>query len=233
VFVDVVARRGRAVPAAVAFSYLAMEMRIPVPEAVLARTVDLADRAGLSRWSSVLQAKPRTDFGSLVWLSRGLAKQLRLKRKRGQLQQLAPAPAWRGKPVIGKAKAVPMPFVLSQTNPDTAGEMMLDLTVRIAVPPVRRRIEMEINAAGRHVARLRSVAISRAGGDRVLRFRGKVTPDGERQDLTLEAHPVNSANGTMKRPSPPMVRCPSSCSRQISRRPDDGVARAGGRAQPP
>jgi hypothetical protein len=126
---------------------------------------------------------------AFVWLSRGLAKQLRLKRGRGRLQQLAPEVVWRGKPVMGKIKVAPTPFVLSQTipYPDTAGDMMLGVTVRIAVPPVRRRIEMEINASGRHVARLRSVAISRSGKERVLHFRGKVTPDGARQ--AFEARP--------------------------------------------
>ncbi|TIX44925.1 MAG: hypothetical protein E5V33_33160, partial [Mesorhizobium sp.] len=76
VFLDVIARRGLAVAAAVALSYLALEIGIPVPETVLASTIGMADRSGLSRLSSVLQAKPRTDFGGLTWLSRGFAKQL-------------------------------------------------------------------------------------------------------------------------------------------------------------
>jgi hypothetical protein len=67
--------------------------------------------------------------------------------------------------------------------------MMLDITIRISVPPVRRRIEMEINVGDDHVARLRAMAISRSGGERVLRFRGKVTFDGRQHALTLEARP--------------------------------------------
>ena len=93
VFADIVARRGLAVAAAVALSYLHLETGIAVPEAELAKTVELADRAGLSRWSSVLQAKPRTDFGGLVWLSRGFAKQLRLKRKKGRCNSRRPLPS--------------------------------------------------------------------------------------------------------------------------------------------
>lgn len=192
VFLDVVARRGLAVAAAVALSYLALEIGIPVPEAVLTRTVEMADRAGLSRLSSVLQAKPRTDFGGLAWLSRGFAKQLRLKRKSGRLRQAEPDVVWRGRRVAGGAKTKPSPFVLSQAIdcPDRGGEMMLEVTVRIVVPPVRRRIEMEINGDGQHVARLRSLAISRTGGDRVLRFRGKVTLDRTAgQTLVIEARP--------------------------------------------
>jgi hypothetical protein len=191
VFADVVARRGIAVPAAVALSYLALEIGIAVPEAALAGIVDTADRTGLARWSSILQAKPRTDFGGLVWLSRGFAKQLRLKRKKGRLQQLAPDVVWRGRLATHKPLASPTPFVLSQAipHPQTIGDMMLDVTVRIAVPPVRRRIEMEINAAGRHIARLRSIALSRSGRERVLHFCGKVTLDGTSPALVLEARP--------------------------------------------
>ncbi|CCV03730.1 conserved hypothetical protein [Mesorhizobium metallidurans STM 2683] len=197
VFLDIAARRRLAVAAAVALSYLALEIGIAVPEAPLASIVEMADRAGLARWSSVLQAKPRTDFGGLVWLSRGFAKQLRLKRKKGRLRQSAPDVVWRGKSATQKVKTAPAPFVLSQTIPypqttpylEMTGDVMLEVAVRISVPPVRRRIEMEINAAGRHVARLRSVVISRTGGERVLHFRGKVTLDGESQALVLEARP--------------------------------------------
>jgi hypothetical protein len=191
VFANIVARRRLAVAAAVALSYLRLEIGIEVPPAEFARTVALADRAGLSRWSSVLQAKPRTDFGGLVWLSRGVAKQLRLKRKKGRLQQTAPEVVWRGRSMSRKAKPALAPFALSQPlpRPDSAGDMMLDVTVRIVVPPVRRRIEMEINVGGSHIARLRSLVISRAGGEKVLHFRGRVSLEEARQTLVLEARP--------------------------------------------
>jgi hypothetical protein len=191
VFLDVVARRGLAVAAAVALSYLTLDTGVTTPDRVLARVLDMADRSGLSRWSAVLQAKPRTDFGRLAWLSRGLAKQLRLRRKSGRLRQEPSAKAWRGRPTRNEPSETTTPSVFSQAIPcpPTVGEMMLDITVRISVPPVRRRIEMEINADNHHVARLRAMAISRSGGERVLHFRGKVTLDGQRHALTLEARP--------------------------------------------
>ncbi len=117
VFLDVVARRGLAVAAAVALSYLALETGVVVPSGVLARVLDMADRTGLSRWSAVLQAKPRTDFGRLVWLSRGLAKQLRLRRKSGRLRQEPPAKAWRGKPARNEPSETAPPSVFSQAIP--------------------------------------------------------------------------------------------------------------------
>ncbi|MBN9221036.1 MAG: nucleotidyltransferase family protein [Mesorhizobium sp.] len=191
VFLDIVAKRGIEVAAAVALSYLALEIGVAVPEAALARVVGMADGTGLSRWSAMLQAKPRTDFGRLVWLSRGFAKQLRLKRKSGRLRQEPAAKAWRGKRVSRAPQAVRSPPVFSQAIPcpKAPGEMMLDIVVSVGVPPVRRRIEMEINAGDDHVARLRAMVISRSGKERLLHFRGQVTLDGERQTLTLEARP--------------------------------------------
>ncbi|TPI48680.1 nucleotidyltransferase family protein [Mesorhizobium sp. B2-9-1] len=191
IFLDVIARRSLAVAAAVALSYLALEIGIAVPEVVLAKVVDMADRPGAARLSSVLQAKPRTDFGALTWLSRGFAKQLRLQRKKGRLKQTEPDIVWRGKSVT-KATGGPAAFVLSQILDEPQGEaseMMLDLIVRIVVPPVRRRIEMEINAGDRHVARLRSMAIRRSGGERMLSFRGKVKLERTGRALVLEARP--------------------------------------------
>jgi hypothetical protein len=191
VFLDVVARRGLAVAAAVALSYLALEIGVAAPDEVLGRVLEMADRTGLSRWSALLQAKPRTDFGRLVWLSRGLAKQLRLRRKSGRLRQEPSAKAWRGRPARRDPLEAPAPSVFSQAIPcpPGVGEMMLDITVRMSVPPVRRRIEMEINADDHHVARLRAMAIRRSGGERVLHFSGKVTLDGQTHALTLEARP--------------------------------------------
>ncbi|MBZ9743057.1 nucleotidyltransferase family protein [Mesorhizobium sp. CO1-1-4] len=191
VFLDIVARRRLAVAAAVALSYLALEIGVTVPDSVLARVLEMADRTGLSRWSAVLQAKPRTDFGRLAWLSRGFAKQLRLRRKSGRLRQEPPTKAWRGRRAsrVSLGAASPSAFSQAIPCPPTAGDMMLDITIRVSVPPIRRRIEMEINADDHHVARLRAMAISRSGGDRVLHFRGKVTLDGRQHALTLEARP--------------------------------------------
>ncbi|RWE31846.1 MAG: hypothetical protein EOS78_25370 [Mesorhizobium sp.] len=191
VFLDVIARRGLAVAAAVALSYLALEIGVAAPDGVLARVLEMADRTGLSRWSAMLQAKPRTDFGRLVWLSRGFAKQLRLRRKSGRLRQEPPARTWRGKPARHGPSPASSPSVFSHVIPcpRTVGDMMLDITVRISIPAVRRRIEMEINADDHHIARLRAMAVSRSGGERVLHFRGKVTLDGKGDALTLEARP--------------------------------------------
>lgn len=94
--------------------------------------------------------------------------------------------------MAAKATGRPASFVRSQTLGEPQGEiceMMLDLILRIVVPPVRRRIEMEINAGDRHVARLRSMTISRSGGERMLRFRGKVELDRAGRTLVPEARP--------------------------------------------
>jgi hypothetical protein len=192
VFLDVVGKRGIAVGAAVALSYLALEIGIAVPEAVLAQVVEMADRRGLSGWSSVLQAKPRTDFGRLTWLSRGFAKQLRLQRNKGRLKPAEPDVVWRGKSTTAVTTGGAMSFALSQSivgSGNGRAETLLEVVVRIVVPPVRRRIEMEINSGDQHIARLRSTVVRRIGGERVLRFNGKVRFGGQGQPLMLEARP--------------------------------------------
>ena len=191
-FLDVTAKRRLAVAAAVALSYLGLEIGVAVPDVVLSRVVEMADRRGASRLSSVLQAKPRTDFGALTWLSRGFAKQLRLQRKQGRLKQADRDVVWRGRSVAAKAADQNAPPALSHRIDQPQGDssdMILSVTVRIAVPPVRRRIELEINAGDRHVARLRSMVLSRGGGEQTLRFRGKVRLGGAGQPLVLEARP--------------------------------------------
>lgn len=192
IFLDITARRRLAVAAAVALSYLALEIGIAVPETVLARVVEMADRIGASRLSSVLQAKPRTDFGALTWLSRGFAKQLRLRRKKGRLKQTEPDVVWRGRSTVAKTAEGRASSALShriERPRDDSGDVTLEIIVRIVVPPVRRRIEMEINAGDRHVARLRAMVLSRSGGARVLRFSGKLKLDATEQSLVLEARP--------------------------------------------
>lgn len=74
---------------------------------------------------------------------------------------------------------------------------------------------MEINAASRHVARLRAMAISRSGKERVLHFRGKVTLDGARQAFVLEARPARQFREWNDEATVAAYgRCPFSCCRR-------------------
>lgn len=192
VLADVIGRRGLAVPAAIALSYLANEIGVAVPAPALADIVAAADRAGLARWSGVLQAKPRTDFGPLIWLSRGLAKQLRLKRKSAQRARHLPDIVWRGRSAKISATPLNPDFALTHTLtlPDALpAAPALDLTLLLDLPPARRRVEMEINCGERHLVRLRKRILSAGGGTRILRFGGTLHLQPGERTLTIEARP--------------------------------------------
>ncbi|MBB6468319.1 hypothetical protein HNQ96_004203 [Aminobacter lissarensis] len=191
---DIVARRHLAVPAAVALSYLEAEMAVRVPSEVLERVVGMADRTGASRIASLLQAKPRTDFKGLTWLSRGVAKQLRMRKKRAVRERELPGVEWHGRrtqAVDGVGAAAP---ALSQQLPlpqaaTGAAQAELDIVVQMDVPPVRRRIEMELNGGECHFARLRYRKLGKSGGRLTLRFRGKIRVDQADGALVLSARP--------------------------------------------
>ena len=189
---NVVEKRRIAVPAAIALSYLKLEIGVPIPDATLQEVVALADRAGPSLWSSLLQAKPRGDLGVLSWLSRGLAKQLRLKKK-AERQRLLPDVIWSGNRVWRVPATPPATFGLSKKirlPEGSAGkELRVALLVKVGIPPVRRRVEMEINSAERHIARLRYRTFIHADGTRLLRFDGTIRPEPGETLVTLEARP--------------------------------------------
>ncbi|MDH4988028.1 nucleotidyltransferase family protein [Aminobacter anthyllidis] len=194
VFCEVIARRHLAVPAAVALTYLEAEMSVPVPSDVLERIVAMADRAGASRIGSLLQAKPRTDFKGLTWLSRGVAKQLRMRKKRALRERELPGVEWHGRRAALSAEVMPDGFALSQRlqvpRQFASGEAAeIEIVVRLDAPPMRRRIEMELNGGEHHFARLRYRKLGKSGGAMTLRFRGTIRPAEADGDLTLAARP--------------------------------------------
>ena len=192
-FLSVVEKRKIAVPAAVALSYLKLEIGVHVPDEPLREIVEMADRSGPSLWSALLQAKPRTDFGALSWLSRGLAKQLRLKKRQAEQEGLLPDVVWSGSRVWSAPPAPPETFGLSEKISLPEGsegkDLQIALLVKIGTPPVRRRIEMEINSGERHIARLRYRTFTQADGARLLRFNGTIRPKPGETFVTLEARP--------------------------------------------
>jgi GNAT superfamily N-acetyltransferase len=194
VFCEVITLRHLAVPAAVALTYLEAEMSVPVPSDVLERIVAMADRAGASRIGSLLQAKPRTDFKGLTWLSRGVAKQLRMRKKRAVRERELPGVEWHGRrtqAVDGAGAAAPalsQQLLLPQAATGAA-QAELDIIVQMDVPPVRRRIEMELNGGECHFARLRYRKLGKSGGRLTLRFRGNIRVDQADGALVLSARP--------------------------------------------
>lgn len=181
------------VPAAVPLSYLSRQLGTPAPQGALAEIVENADRAGLVSRASILEAKPRGDFGLLSGLARGLVKQFRLSR--GSFPQPGPKEtAWRArvkrvspagrKPIPSAVHTILIPAEIAREQP-----VPVEIIVRIAVPAQRRRFEFELSTNMRHHARLRYRKHAGSSGVRELRFRGSIEIDAEAEKLTLEARP--------------------------------------------
>ena len=193
VLVGILRARRLFVPAAVCLSYLSRQIGTPVPEDALAEVIDHADRTGLVSRASILEAKPRGDFGLLSGLARGVVKQVRLSRgtfpRQGPRDIVWRARAKRAKPVRERAGPVDscrlqIPAEIKRDQP-----VPVEITVRIVVPGQGRRFEFELSTETRHLARLRYRKLAGGSGARELRFSGSIELDDSAEQLTLEARP--------------------------------------------
>ena len=104
-----------------------------------------------------------------------------------------PDVVWSGSRVWSAPPAPPETFGLSEKISLPEGsegkDLQIALLVKIGTPPVRRRIEMEINSGERHIARLRYRTFTQADGARLLRFNGTIRPKPGETFVTLEARP--------------------------------------------
>jgi hypothetical protein len=195
-FVELSIRRRLPAATVIALSYLSQELGLPVPAAVLGSIAAAADSEGLRRVGVLLQAKPRTDMGRLLNAVRWLAKRRRLNRERSS-RAANPQPVYFGKRAFGIAS----PASHSETELATAHRLdlpdaalggrpaVVSLLVKIAVPSVFRRIELEINGTAQHVARLRYRKRWQRAGFLLLHFEVGVPPELSDQPLAIEARP--------------------------------------------
>lgn len=181
-------REARAVlPAQVAYSYLARHVGIDVPADFLSRLLE--DRAGgaVRRTLALLQAKPRANWSPLSRLTRGVAKHI--------CRAAVPRPAGCGTTLRGvfrgPASAAAVRETAARQRLDglagAAGPVRVRIEVAVVLPGPPRRIEFEVNATGRHVARLRARSVRRRTGPWLLRFDGDVDRPADEGDLWLEA----------------------------------------------
>ena len=193
VLLDILRARRLFVPAAVSLSYLGREVGTPIPDNILNRIIDGADRSGLLGRVSILEAKPRREFGFCSGLARGLAKQLRLWRgvlpKQGPKDVVWRARSGRTKPeareqIASTACALRVPAEIARNQP-----VPVMIGIRIVVPDQRRRFEFELSTEKHHLARLTYRKLDRSSGVRELRFSGTVEVDAAAEKLTLEARP--------------------------------------------
>lgn len=193
VLVGILEARRLFVPAAVCLSYLNNQIGTPVPENTLAAVIDQADRSGPVSRASILEAKPRGDFGVLTGLARGVVKQVRLSRgtfpRQGPKDIIWRARAKRARLSGNEPAAMPVSRLQIPAHIKRDQPVPVEITVGIVAPGHGRRLEFELSTETRHLARLRYRKLPGSPGARELRFRGTIELDNTVAQLTLEARP--------------------------------------------
>ncbi len=204
-FCDIVERRRLATAATIVLSYLSQEIALDLPPDPLRKLAELADRSGgMSRLGCLLQAKPRNDMSGPLDFARWLAKKARMRGERQSRGVSDAQPILRGKPARRRPAAIPSSatgFAAVHSldlgrDATTATRLSLSLLIEIAVPPLARRIELEINSASRHLARLRYRKLGKSGGSLILRYEGDVRLDPSERIVTIEGRPIRQLRET-------------------------------------
>jgi hypothetical protein len=211
-FLEIVARRRLSVPAIVVLSYLSVAIGIPVPAEVIDQVARTANQTPWhARLASLLEAKPRTDMSALLNFARWVAKKARQKRERFSRPSTSERAVLRGRKSFRWGVRSPAGAHLQVSHPfevpafaSYGAPVDLSLLVEIAAPRGARRIEMEVNAAARHIAQLRYRKLTSPKGLLRLRYDGRVRFRRTDRDLIIEARPIRqvreeAAPGTLTR----------------------------------
>ncbi len=185
-------------PAQVVFSYLEKHLGFSIPSDFLTQLFAHKGSGYLSRVSSMLQAKPRTDWNLATWLARGIAKQIDMRR-REKVSGTVPTITGR---VVAKAKQggsnhtlEDEKVLLSKIDERRDHQCHFQLEVEVKYPGTPRRIEFELNTDTRHLVGLRARSLSRRSGTLVLRLSGSLGLLVEDKNIWLEARPSRHLRG--------------------------------------
>lgn len=197
-FESIVERRGLQGPAAGALSYVAERLQRPLPESLIARLESHALRAPLALAAKLAEAKPKTHRIGLSWMMRLVAKQSRLWRGRKDKAYDFPTfrPSWlpRRSRNGASVSALQHELRLPDREPQQAWNGLLDLTVLVELPAVKRRVEFEINSDERHLARLRARVINCGRRTRAFRFKFAISLQAGENGAVLTAAPARVFN---------------------------------------
>jgi hypothetical protein len=174
----------------IALGYLRFRLDAPVPDAVLVKLDKSPDGGVLFRLSDTLEAKPRSEWGLVTRIVRGIAKQLRLARQRRNHTALVRpirGTRMRGTPAVENLVATDV-FVANL--PDIcAGPCQFDIVVSLELPNCPRRVELELNSKTRHLTTLKYQKFSRRGGPVLLRFHGEVNLSEGTESIWISSRP--------------------------------------------
>ncbi|SFR34895.1 Uncharacterised nucleotidyltransferase [Yoonia tamlensis] len=159
-------------PVAIALSFLAQELDIPLPDDALRRFGAHSARARLRDIPSLILARDAQDLTALQTRARAIVHAAARMRFSGRNAQSDTRQLRR---LTRKAQAADTgPMVLShvaaQSHSGAAGTWTLTANLVFKMPAIRRRIELEINGADRNLGHVQVLHLSKAAGPYSVRF---------------------------------------------------------------
>ncbi|MER8912965.1 nucleotidyltransferase family protein [Mesorhizobium sp. M0761] len=191
-FEEIVEARSLQAPTLFALCYLSDEAGLPVPQSLLDTMATAAQASPLTYLRIFAQAKPRE---SATVVDNTIRRFVRLLRKGAARRQTRRAgdrllnvrkitggdSAPQSSPDIEQSVAVPPQLHLGRAH--------FHAILQLAAPPGRRRIELEINSAGRHIGRIRYRKWTRGGCLLTLAIEGPIDIAAGETDIRVVSRP--------------------------------------------
>lgn len=190
---DVIERRKLDVPAAVALTYLAAKLQIPVPPRVLDQIVARARRASLGLLTGLMLSHPKNDFSRPLKLVRVAAKMWQLRGKKSSRNRgpegitLRARSLWKTPSAEVSPPTYQAAIELPDREPGNAWQGIVEATIALPATSKARRMEFELNTKTRHVARLTHRTLTDCATKLTLQFRVPVELGSDDDDLILES----------------------------------------------
>jgi hypothetical protein len=188
-------RRRLLVPAAVSLTYLADQLQCPIPSDALESIVSQARRSRISLALGLLLSHPKDSFSTPMKLARITAKAWHT-RNRNKVPAAEPVGVTRRARIVWSAASAEPTAEIYHTTirvPDRgAGDAWQGVVEAIITLPElkrARRIEFELSAGPRHVARVKYRKWTSRSRRVTLRFRAPVELAAGEDELRLEAAP--------------------------------------------
>ncbi|MBB5751648.1 nucleotidyltransferase family protein [Prosthecomicrobium pneumaticum] len=199
---DDLVRRRLDVAGALVLGYVRERLQRPVPEGMLRRLEGRAGRHPLRLLATVAEARPKNASLGFFWTARLFAKQMRhgLARRRKRVRSRLVLPALRLPPAPSPTaesagpEAIEAAIALPGVKAGHGWRGLVDLAVEAELPPATRRVDFEINTAGRHHLRLRAYVRDKGARRGVFRFRFRLALEPGETGLAIAAAPSRSFN---------------------------------------
>ncbi len=181
-------------PAAITFHYLSDRLDFDIPAGFLGQLSQAAMRRPLAMCSGLIQARPKDRAGPLGQVFRAVAKKqrkvagsrqmpTRIKDRKLAVRRVRYTDACGAGAFVGA-------YRLDRSSQcHRQGTLNLDILLDVQTTSTRRRIEMEINSAKSHLARIRFRTWAKKKGLLRLRLYGTIENPAPEETLELVSRP--------------------------------------------